>query len=541
MTRGQTIFIASAMFFVVCLAILAHAAILYVILLEVLLAIALFFLAMQERIQLAHLSSLISKMLVESDGGFDINVESLRLACMHGKYRALSNNICAAMDLIEQRHAKALESAKDFKRELDRLSLVATDGDCEKEDEIITIISELIDDSQKNRFTFAVMIVRVVVFDDVKFDMYLDNGLISKLVLNNLKKVSNDNFLMSVGRDEFIVALRESGIMKARQIANQMIHIVTTAIALNDKKRRCKVSIGIAVYPGHGTTTESVIKNAECALRLIEITDESGFQFYQEEISKEKSKTFSIKNELFDAFERKQFYLEFQPQINLSTGFICGAEALVRWRHPTGGVIPPIDFISEAEESGLILQLGQWVMESACETAFEWCKNGYFISVGVNVSVIQLMNPSFVDMVSTILHKTGLPNFMLDIEITESIMMIDQKKTVEVMNKIRSIGVGLSIDDFGTGFSSLSYITSMPASQIKIDRSFIVDESQKSSSVIEAIVHIGESAGIDVIAEGIETSEQSDRVKKVGCHKAQGYLYAKPMSAEKMMIFLKNQ
>ncbi|MDZ7784529.1 MAG: EAL domain-containing protein [Halioglobus sp.] len=258
------------------------------------------------------------------------------------------------------------------------------------------------------------------------------------------------------------------------------------------------------------------------------------FRLYSGEMSEDRSEHLKLLNELRQAVTRDQIYLEYQPQFDLDTNAIVGLEALVRWEHPDFGVLPPDQFIPIAERSGLIIELGDWILTRACHQAQSWRRRGLIdFPVAVNVSALQFRQLDFVEKVQAALRETGLPGRFLELEVVESMLMIDLDDALEKIEQLdKKLGVKIAIDDFGTGYSSLSYLRQFSAHMIKIDKSFIRDlpGSPDASAIAQAILSMGKTLGMEIIAEGVQTREQAEFLSRIGCQYGQGYYYARPMS-----------
>lgn len=396
--------------------------------------------------------------------------------------------------------------------------------------------------AQRRGAPFAVLLIdidRFKIINDVYGHTAGDRLL--KIIARRMKSVVRDiDTVARISGDEFVILLQDTTADGASDVAKNILEVVVRSCNIGENCVSVSASIGIAAYPDHGKSDGDILHSADTAMYHAKKSGRGHFQIYAETMRTNagNSSLFSMEREIGVAIEKQQFYLDFQPQVLLSSGAVCGAEALIRWKHPLYGFISPADFIPVAEESGQILLIGQWVILKACEVAAKWHEMGCGVPVGINVSVSQLMHSSFVDSIVTALRKTGLPHFMLEIEITERVMMEDPVRAAEVMSRLRGIGIGLSIDDFGTGFSSLSYIKTMPITRIKIDKSFVDDSSLATTAIIEAIVALSRRMGVDVIAEGTETREQIDRLIGLGCEKAQGYFFSKPLGEKRIAEYL---
>lgn len=346
-----------------------------------------------------------------------------------------------------------------------------------------------------------------------------------------------------LGGDEFLVMMdtlqdQEDAAYKAKKILSAL----ESEFLLDGKELFISASIGIATFPSDGNDVDSVIKAADIAMYQVKNKGKNNFCFYSKEHSEDVVERFNLENQLRRALERKQFEVYYQPQISLHTGEIVGAEALVRWNHPDLGIISPAKFIPLAEETGIILQIGEWVLTEAAKQAKLWVKPQSTIKrVAVNVSGIQILQSNFADTVYGVLIETDCDPASLELEITESTVMQNTQHVINTFDRIKSLGVKLAIDDFGTGYSSLSNLKRLPLDKLKIDRSFVRDlpEDLDDAAIASAIHAMACSLGFSVIAEGVETLAQETFLKEMGCDEAQGFLYSKPIPAKEFTQFMK--
>lgn len=290
-------------------------------------------------------------------------------------------------------------------------------------------------------------------------------------------------------------------------------------------------SIGISIYPEHGTTAEVLIKNADMAMYKSKANGRNQATFYSEVFENDVTQSFMLANDLKEALGTDQFVLHYQPQVDLYSGEIVGAEALIRWYHPTKGFIPPDKFIHIAEEHGHIWALGKWILHQACLDRKKWLDAGLdTFRVAVNISIKQFEQPDFFELVMEKLRKTGLDARYLELEITEGVAMAEPEIVIDKLRRLKEQKLYISIDDFGMGYSSLNYLKRLPINQLKIDRAFVMDIEQKNDfAIIQSIVSMAQSLNLEVVAEGVETEQQADLLRALHCGIAQGYLYYKPM------------
>jgi diguanylate cyclase (GGDEF)-like protein/PAS domain S-box-containing protein len=344
--------------------------------------------------------------------------------------------------------------------------------------------------------------------------------------------------LARLGGDEFVVIL--TSITSHESTANAAHRILGTfnqPFLIDDKKIFCSVSIGIAVYPDDGMDTESLLKCADTAMYHAKEEGKSQYRFFSSEMNQKIMRRVLLENSLRQGLDRDEFFVKYQPQWDLKTSRMMGVEVLLRWQSLDFGMLPPSEFIALTENSGLIFELGQWVLRTACLQSKQWEMAGYHdFKVAVNISGKQLRQPDFLEMISSVLKETGVTPRCLELEFTESVIMEDAEKTIDTLRLLKKLGVQLSIDNFGTGYSSLNYLKHFPIDRIKIDRSFIADlDSGKSdAALVEAIISMGHSLHRKVLAEGVEHESQLEYLTELGCDEVQGFYLALPMNAEEL-------
>jgi diguanylate cyclase (GGDEF)-like protein/PAS domain S-box-containing protein len=346
------------------------------------------------------------------------------------------------------------------------------------------------------------------------------------------------------GGDEFVLLLQD--VQEPEDVAAAAIRILQSlseihSIGLNDLS--ISASIGVSMYPDDGVDAETLIKNADTAMYQAKEIDRRTFRFFTAEMNARAVERQYIEENLRRALEKHEFTLHYQPKINLKSGVITGAEALLRWKHPSRGFIAPSQFISVAEDSGLIQPIGKWALREACTQSRAWKDAGLpNVAVAVNVSAIQFGSAKFLGDLTTILGDTGLDSHLLELELTESTLMngADLEATLQTLRKT---GVRISVDDFGTGYSSLSYIRKLPLDSIKIDQSFVrqISTPPRDTAIVSAIISMARSLKLRVIAEGVETTEELEFLKAEGCDEAQGFYFGRPNTADAFAKLLENQ
>lgn len=360
--------------------------------------------------------------------------------------------------------------------------------------------------------------------------------LLLKVIAERLtRSVRHEDIVSRFGGDGFVIALTN---IKSYEVIEKLARKIQSNISrpfvFLGKEMHVAASIGISVSPANGTNISDLIKHADIAMHTSKET-KVPYVFYDRSMQENINDRLSIENDLRNAIARDELKVFYQPQFSLSTGELIGMEALIRWIHPEKGFIPPDSFIGLSEETGQIHQIGEWVLKTACDRLKSWLDQGAKpFRVAVNLSAYQLQDDEIVKQISSVVEKSQLPNHLLELEITESSVMNNEESVIEKLDALKAQGIKLAIDDFGTGYSSLSYLKRFPINLLKIDRSFINNSlnDKVDADIIRTIVVLAHSMGVEVIAEGVETEEQSDLLKNLNCDYVQGYFYGKPMPAD---------
>jgi diguanylate cyclase (GGDEF)-like protein/PAS domain S-box-containing protein len=382
-----------------------------------------------------------------------------------------------------------------------------------------------------------------VIFLDLDRFKYINDSLghaIGDQLLQSVSKrllasVRGSDTVSRQGGDEFVILLSEIAYPEdAATSANKILHSLSAPHSIEGQDLHIDGSIGISVYPEDGADAETLIKNADTAMYHAKENGRNNFQFFKVEMNAKAVERQSLEGSLRRALERKEFLLHYQPKVNLETGEITGVEALIRWRQPDRGLVPPSQFVPIAEDCGLIIQIGRWVLREACRQARAWQRAGLpLVPITVNVSAVEFRDKGFVESVRTTLAETGLEARYLGLELTEGVLMEDAESTAAVLQELKVMGVHLAVDDFGTGYSSLSYLRQFPIDVLKIDQSFVnqITADPDDSSIVSAIINMGKSLKHLVVAEGIETQEQRAYLQGQSCAEGQGYLFSRPLAA----------
>jgi diguanylate cyclase (GGDEF)-like protein len=356
--------------------------------------------------------------------------------------------------------------------------------------------------------------------------------------------VRESDLVARFGGDEFVIVVDGiSGQEQATVVAQKVLAALLPPVVLAGHECRTTGSIGIAVYPENGNDVQTLTKNADMAMYRAKEDGKNNFRFFSAEVKSQSIERLKLEADLRHALELDQLTLHYQPKIEVATGRISGAEALLRWTHPTLGNVSPTEFIPLAEETGLIIPIGRWVLSRACAQNTLWHSKGLPpISVAVNLSPRQFLDADLLDDIDGVLASTGMPAHLLQLEITESMVMQNVERAIGLLDKIRSRGVRLAIDDFGTGYSSMSLMKKFPIDTIKIDRSFVRDlaKSPEDRAIAKAIISMSKALGLTVVAEGVETTEQDGFLRRHGCDEVQGYLFSKPLPPDEFPFLFRN-
>lgn len=344
------------------------------------------------------------------------------------------------------------------------------------------------------------------------------------------------------GGDEFIVLLSEvERWEEAAVAAKRMLRTVAEPHSIDQHDLHVTASIGVSVYPDDGLDAETLIKNADTAMYQAKASGCQSIQFFKPAMYLRAVERQSIEESLRRALERREFALHYQPKVRLATGAITGAEALLRWTHPVRGVVPPSEFIHVAEDCGLVLPIGRWVLREACIQARAWAEEGLpAATMAVNISAVEFAAEGFLDGVFAVLEETGLDPQMLELELTESVLMKRAESTAAILRTLKARGVKLAVDDFGTGYSSLSYLRKFPIDALKIDQSFVrqISTTPDETNIVTAVISMGRSLNLRVVAEGVETPQEAEFLQLHQCEEAQGYHFSRPVPPQRFAELL---
>ena len=388
---------------------------------------------------------------------------------------------------------------------------------------------------------FSLMFIDLDGFKPVNdaFGHHVGDRLLREVALRLREQLRSQDTLARIGGDEFVLLVRLTGPDDAPQVATRQVSLLAKSFRVDEHDLQISASIGIALYPGNGQSAEELLMNADAAMYHAKGGGKNGYSFFDVSMNTNARKQLQLLQDLRQALEHNQFLLHYQPKFDASNGKPVGAEALLRWEHPQQGLLQPDDFIELAEKTGLIIPIGEWVLNEACRQMRIWFDQGYsHWRIAVNLSALQFCYSGLVDSVVSALERNQLPANSLTLEITETTAMSDADASMTVLQKLSHMGVDLSTDDFGTGYSSLMYLKRLPANELKIDRGFVRDLEHDSddAAIVSAIVALGQALGLRIVAEGVETDTQQSFLTTLGCDSLQGFLLGQPLPAEQFMV-----
>jgi diguanylate cyclase (GGDEF)-like protein len=364
-----------------------------------------------------------------------------------------------------------------------------------------------------------------------------------KLVAERLVVIlRGTDIICRIGGDEFVVIVEPADdSSEMASVARKILAVLAAPFDLEGHQLYVSASIGVSLYPFDAQDVATLTRNADTAMYHAKHQGKNRYAVFKAEMELRAQRRLRMEANLRRALQNEELYLHYQPQIDLRSGRIVGVEALIRWNCREMGQLSPAEFIPVAEESGIIVDLGRWVLQSACRQAALWCKAGLLDSlehVAVNLSACQARDPGLMDDIRAILHETQLPHGLLELEITEGVLMDNIHANVELMRRLQETGIHLSVDDFGTGYSSMSYLKRLPIDQLKIDRSFVHDLPGEGEAIVTAIIAMAHSLHLKVVAEGVETLQQVEFLRTAGCDNVQGFFFARPMTAAQLTALL---
>ena len=392
--------------------------------------------------------------------------------------------------------------------------------------------------AHRNRLQMAVLFIDLDRFKRINDSLghQVGDQLLVTIARRLCSALREDDTIARMGGDEFVVVLSEiDGPDAAAQTARRLIEVLKAPIVIGAHELVVTTSIGISIYPADSETAGELIKNADVAMYRAKATGRDSFQLYEPEMNARSLEHLALETSLHRALERRELRLHYQPLIDPVRMRVIGAEALLRWQHPELGLIAPADFIPLAEETGLIVPIGEWVLRTACRQLARWQGDGRPVfRISVNISARQFRDPGFTAMAERVLRESGMDGFGLTLELTESMLMDDARETIDVLERLKRSGFRLALDDFGTGYSSLGYLKRFPIDELKIDRSFIrdIEHNADDAAIVSALIGLAHSLRLQVVAEGVETEAQLAFLAGRGCDLMQGYHFSRPVAAD---------
>lgn len=385
---------------------------------------------------------------------------------------------------------------------------------------------------------FTLLFIDIDHFKVINDSMGHDAGdKLLKTVTSRLQQtLRRSDTIARLGGDEFTVILENISVAKdIISVASNLLQVLSQPVSIHNRKVRIGASIGVAIYPNDGDDFTALLKNADTAMYRAKEMGRNTFEFYTSGMSTQAMQRLELENSLRAAIENEEFVIYYQPKFNLKVGELVGVEALVRWEHPSRGLIPPDDFIPLAEETGLINPLGKWIIETACKQWSEWQQKGYQVSnLAINISARQFHEQDLADIFRQAIEKYNILPKCLEIELTENVLVQDHKGASIILNELHDMGIRIALDDFGTGYASMAYLKDFPINTVKIDRSFIagIPDGKESMAIVQAIAGLAQALGLCLVAEGVETDQQIEFLKNIDCEQGQGYYWSKALAAE---------
>ena len=399
-------------------------------------------------------------------------------------------------------------------------------------------LNHLIENAKRNNLEFAFLFLDLDDFKSVNDSLGHDVGdELLKHIASIIKNIVRDNdFVARIGGDEFIIVLQEyASLLELTNVIDRIQGKLAETMVVLTHPININSSVGVALYPHNGEDILSLMKHSDIAMYEAKNKGKAQYYFFTDELNQRVQDVISLDKEMRKALINDEYELYYQPKVNITHDKVIGVEALIRWRHPQKGLIPPDTFIPLAEENSFILELGNWVLEEAIHQSRKWKDQGVDTSISINVSTKQLLEENFLAQLKALLKKYNVDHTCIDLEITEYLLLKFNENNSKILHELHDYGVSISLDDFGTGYSSLSYLKKFPIDNLKIDKAFMDDfDSVDGAIFIETIVKMGQVLRLNIIAEGIESAEQVSYLKSIGCDQYQGYYYSKPLPATEL-------
>ncbi|WP_417566171.1 putative bifunctional diguanylate cyclase/phosphodiesterase [Marinobacter sp.] len=449
-----------------------------------------------------------------------------------------TNNLLVGIGDSQKRH-------RDAEDRVSRLSRYDQLTGLPSRDTFMELLVRDIDEAAKRNTVLSLIVCGIDDFKSVNEQCGFRTGdLILQTVADRLtSKLDNARFTIArLGSDQFVVV--EKGLrdgFQAADTAERILDCVSSPMMVDDQNVAMTATMGVALFPSDTDQADRLLQSAEQTMTLAKQNGHNHFQFYVASIDQEIRDRKQLEKDLSQALSNHQFYLVYQPQINLESKRVIGAEALLRWEHPVRGLVPPDFFIPVAESNGSIVEIGQWVLDQACWQAARWASDGSPLRIAVNLSAVQLRQATIVDDILDTLKRHKIPAGRLELEVTETSFMTNLSDAVAKLHRLNRAGISIAVDDFGTGYSSLTYLKQMPVKHLKIDKQFIHDllVNEEDTRIANTIIDLGKSLNLSVVAEGVETAEQEYYLTQRGCQLAQGYYFSKPLLPKDFETFVK--
>ncbi|MDX8405471.1 MAG: EAL domain-containing protein [Mariprofundus sp.] len=409
------------------------------------------------------------------------------------------------------------------------------------------ILAQEQQNAKRKDFQLGVLFIDIDHFKVVNDSLGYAKGdlLLGKIGSRFKEQLRGNDLIASLGGNQFAVLLPDLAHPEdATIVAQKLMNVLESGFTIDDHDIVVTISTGIVIFPGDGDDSETLLQNAERSMYSVKEEGGNNYRFFESSIQSSAINRLSLESELRKAIEREEFVLHYQPQIDLESGHVVGMESLIRWQHPERGMVPPFHFIPVAEQTGMIVPIGEWVMHEACRQNKAWQEAGLEgLKVAVNLSARQFSDRTLIEKIRHALDQSGLDPAFLEMEITESIIMKDIEATITLLEQMATMGLALSIDDFGTGYSSLSYLKRFPINKLKIDKSFIDDviTSSDDAKIVEAIIGLSHNLKLNVICEGVEHVEQCSWLQQHKCNEIQGYYFSKPLPADAFEAFVRDR
>ncbi|CAK0781764.1 diguanylate cyclase [Gammaproteobacteria bacterium] len=403
-----------------------------------------------------------------------------------------------------------------------------------------------LDITNRNHYPLALLLLDIDQFKVINDSLGHEVGdaLLIAIAKRLQHTVRHGELIARLGGDEFVIVLREfAEVAEVARRAKELLHSLQEPLMLNSHPLRVTASIGISIFPEDSRSANTLLRNADLAMYRAKGEGRNTYRFFDQAMNRQAMKRLELEANLRQAITNQEFILYFQPKVTLSDRTIIGAEALIRWQHPRQGLISPVDFIPLAEETGLIIPIGAWVLREACAQTQRWHDAGFSnLSIAVNLSARQFFQPDLIAQIEEVLRDTGLTPTALEIELTESTVMANPENAITILRHFRELGIKISVDDFGTGYSSLNYLKKLPITCLKIDRSFISDlvTDTDDAAIVKTIIALARVLSMEVVAEGIDAEPQVAILNGYDCQIGQGYLFSQPLPADEFVSWVRS-